>query len=172
MVPRTASRRLKLSVSPKNALRRATSQPSIFSQSAEVTAFTTCAMFNADETLSWIAARKLLLSSCCAFRGISQNAQQLLNNNFLAAIQDKVSSALNIAQVVNAVTSADWEKIDGWLVARLSAFFGETLNFNRLDAVRGTIHAVLERRQSLYVALSRAVARNYEAKFAALYDSS
>lgn len=113
-----------------------------------------------------------LLERAPAVRDSAKFVQQLLDGDFLQKLQGRIAKALDLDQIVKTVTATDWQKVDGWLLGRLSEFFGEQLQFNKLDQIRGTINAVIGKRDQLYHALHEAVTKTYEAKFAYAYESA
>ena len=113
-----------------------------------------------------------LLERAPEVRQAAQSLQKLLEGDFLEKLQQQIEAALGLDQIVKAVTKTDWDKVDGWLLDRLSKFFGETLQFNKLDEIRGTLNTVIGKRDQLYHALHEAVTKTYEAKFAYAYESA
>lgn len=113
-----------------------------------------------------------LLERAPAVRDAAKFVQQLLEGDFLQKLQGRIAKALDLDQIIRVVTERDWETVDGWLLERLSEFFGEKLQFNKLAQIRGTLHAVVGKRDQLYRALHEAITKTYEAKFAYAYESA
>jgi hypothetical protein len=90
----------------------------------------------------------------------------------LVRLQKAISDRLDLSKLTNVVNETTFNKIDGWLKARLEAFLDEKLDLEKVDEIRKTINTLLGRRQEFYDAALKALNRKYQFEFSYTYSST
>lgn len=124
--------------------------------------------------LAAVADRGLLdlLGRSEEVRSVASNILQVLDGGVIEKLQQFIEEKLNIDQVRNVITRADFNAIEGWLVNRLSTFLDRKLRFEDLDEIKNAINAVIRKRQEIYEQARNALARRYDFSFAYAYQKA
>src|SRR6185369_16107993 len=124
--------------------------------------------------LAAIAERGLLRLSgqLDEVRHIAGQTLQILNGGEIKKLQTFINQRLNLDQIRNIVTQNDFDKIDGWLIARLSDFFDKKLHFEDLDEIRAAINGVFTKAAEIYDKSLKALNNRYTFEFAATYEKT
>lgn len=86
----------------------------------------------------------------------------VLNGGIIGKLQRAIAARLNLRPILDAVSKADFDRIDSWLVGRLSAFFDRDLRFEDLDEIKASIHLVLQKRKEIYTKARQALEQQYD----------
>ena len=105
-------------------------------------------------------------------RQVANTALSILNGGVIAKLQDLIDNQLDLNQVIRVVQQTDFNKLDSFLVGRLSAFFDKTLGFADLNDVKNTIHMVVGKRQEIYDKARTALNSRYGLDIAAKWQRS
>ena len=124
--------------------------------------------------LAAIAERGLLKLSdqLVEVRQIAGQTLQILNGGEIKKLQEFINQRLNLDQIRNVVTQNDFDKVDGWLIARLSDFFDKKLRFEDLDEIRAAINGVFTKAAEIYDKSLKALNNRYSLEFAATYEKT
>jgi hypothetical protein len=124
--------------------------------------------------LAAIAERGLLKLSdqLVEVRQIAGQTLQILNGGEIKKLQEFINARLNLDQIRNIVTANDFDKVDGWLIARLSDFFDKKLKFEDLDEIRAAINGVFTKAAEIYDKSLKALNNRYSFEFAATYEKT
>jgi hypothetical protein len=124
--------------------------------------------------LAAIAERGLLKLSdqLAEVRQIAGQTLQILNGGEIKRLQTFINERLNLDDIRKAVTENDFNKIDGWLIARLSDFFDKKLHFEDLDEIRAAINGVFTKTSEIYDKSLQALNNRYSFEFAATYEKT
>ncbi len=79
---------------------------------------------------------------------------------------------LSLVQVTNAKTKPEFDAIDGWLIGRLSDFFGKTLGFDDLKPIQQAIQLAVTARKKIYGNVRRALHQRFSADLAVAYQKT
>ncbi len=111
-------------------------------------------------------------------RDIANKTKALLDGSkfedVLTRLQKAVTDRLKIdlVQIEEAINAADVKKLDEWLQSRLAAFLDAELNLDRLKDIRNALHKLIGKRQEIYEAALKALARTYEFHFSYTYEQT
>jgi hypothetical protein len=100
---------------------------------------------------------------------IAAQTLDVLNGGIIKKIQGFIDQKLDLNQIRKAVTEDDFNKIDGWLIARLGDFFDKPLHFEDLKPIQDAIHLVLIKAKDIYGKAVQALNNRYNFEFAAAY---
>jgi hypothetical protein len=124
--------------------------------------------------LAAIAERGLLKLSdqLAEVRQIARQTLQILNGGEIKKLQAFINERLNLDDIRKVVTENDFDKLDGWLIARLSDFFDKKLRFEDLDEIRAAINGVFTKASEIYDKSLEALNNRYSFEFAATYEKT
>jgi hypothetical protein len=105
-------------------------------------------------------------------RQVARQTLQILNGGEIKKLQAFINQRLNLNQIRNIVTRNDFDKLDGWLIARLSDFFDKKLHFEDLDEIRAAINGVFTKASEIYDKSLKALNNRYTFEFAATYEKT
>ena len=110
-------------------------------------------------------------------REIASQALKLLDGSLieesLGRLQDYLEKQFNIGKILDTITETDFNKLDGLLKQKLAEFLGESsIDFAKLEQIRGAIRMVLDKRQEWYEKALRAIERSYTAQLTASFEKS
>ncbi len=80
----------------------------------------------------------------------------------IAKLQTYVNEELNLDGIQSVIESADIGHLEAWLKVKLEEFLARTIDIPQLIAIQGSIHRLLECRNSIYERALAAVNRKYE----------
>jgi hypothetical protein len=110
------------------------------------------------------------------FQVLATKAGSILDGSIvedaLTKLQTFINQKLNIAAIEKIATETDFQKIDGWLKARLEAFLGETIDFAKVEKIRTTIHILLDKRNEFFNKTKEALNRKYTFAVNTTYQST
>ncbi len=90
----------------------------------------------------------------------------------LEGLQKRVNDRLGLDRIEQVVDQASFEKIDAWLAAKLGTFLDRELDLDGVEAVRTTIHNLLQKKDAFYNRAIDALNRQYNFSFAASYQKN
>jgi hypothetical protein len=96
----------------------------------------------------------------------------ILNGGVIAKLQAFITQRLNLAQVRNAVSYADFNKIDKWLQNRLGNFRDKTVGLDDLKDIQRAIQTLDTKVGGYYKTAVNALTKRYNANFAATYQET
>lgn len=94
----------------------------------------------------------------------------ILNGGIIKKLQDFINEKLDLTKVLNAVTEADFNSLDEWLIKRLGDFLDKTIVFQDLKEVQTAINLVIKNANSIYDRALKALNNKYNLEFAASYQ--
>lgn len=110
-----------------------------------------------------------LLDELPNVRSVAGNLLSLLNGGVIAKLEEYINSKLDLNQVLNVVDQTSFDRLDSFLVGRLSNFFDKTLHFDDLNTIKNAIHMVVSKRQEIYNKAVRALNSRYGMEVAATW---
>src|SRR5439155_11397764 len=121
------------------------------------------------QLLSALADKSLLnlLDRLPDVRNAANTVLSILNGGVIANLQDFINKQLDLDQIFKVVNQTDFNKLDSFLVGRLSAFFDKTLGFADLNDIKNTINMVISKRQEIYDKARTALNSRYGLEVAA-----
>jgi len=105
-------------------------------------------------------------------RQIAQQTLQILNGGEIKKLQEFINKRLNLDQIRSIVTANDFDKVDGWLIARLGDFFDKKLHFEDLKEIQAAINGVFTKAAEIYDKSLKALNNRYSFEFAATYEKT
>jgi len=90
----------------------------------------------------------------------------------LGRLQAFIDTKLDINQIRTTLDQATFDKLNGWLKAKLSAFLGSKIDFQAFNKIRDAVHKLDTMGQSFYDKAIQALNRKYSFDFSATYQSS
>lgn len=120
-------------------------------------------------------ADKGLLALAKDLEPVSQRAGQvlnILNGGLIAKLQTFINQKLNLDQIRNAVTDADFNKVEQWLQTRLGNFLDRTLKLDDLKDIQTAIHTLDTKIGEYYKTGIEALTKRYSLEFAATYQKT
>ena len=102
-----------------------------------------------------------LIDRADRLRAIATAVIAVLDAGIIKKLQQYVQRDLNLDAVLDAVTRADFDSLDEWLVGRLGVFFDKTLRFEDLNAVKDAIHLALAQREKIFERATTALDSRY-----------
>jgi hypothetical protein len=96
----------------------------------------------------------------------------ILNGGIIAKLQSFINQKLNLDQIRQAVTDADFNKIEQWLQNRLGNFLDKTLGLDDLKDIQKAIKTLDTKVGDYYKTGVQALTRRYSIDFAATYQST
>jgi hypothetical protein len=130
------------------------------------TAFQDIAFFNtaAGQIAQAAASRGLiaLLERSEEFQTMSRTTLSILDGEVIRELQGFINERLNLDQVRNVLSKADFDKLDEWLVNKLSDFLDERFQFENLDKIKDAINMAVRKRQEIYDKARQAITRTYD----------
>ncbi len=103
-------------------------------------------------------------------RNASNTVLSILDGAVIAKLQQFINRALDLNQVFAVVQQTDFNKLDSFLVGRLSAFFDKNLAFDDLDTIKNTINMVVGKRQEIYDKARKALNSRYGLEVAVTWE--
>jgi hypothetical protein len=91
-----------------------------------------------------------LLNRLPEVRAVANTALSILDGGLIAKLQKYINNAFDLNKLFDVVQNADFDKLDSFLVGRLSAFFDKTLTFTDLGEIKNAINLVMSKRQAVY----------------------
>jgi hypothetical protein len=128
----------------------------------------------AGELVQAVASRGLLalLERSQELQTISRTTLSILDGGVIRELQGFVNERLNLDQVRNVLSKADFDKLDDWLVNKLSDFLDEELGFENLDKIKDAINLVMRKRQEIYAKARQALTRTYDFNLAYAFQKT
>jgi hypothetical protein len=96
----------------------------------------------------------------------------ILDGGIVAKLQAFIDQRLNLAQIRNAVSDADFLKADAWLKNRLAGFLDRTLVLDDLKDVQRAIRTLDTKIGGYYETAVQTLTRRYRVDFAATYQET
>ena len=132
------------------------------------------AVFGDDPKGQWLSALAdhgllALSSQLDTIQPIAAKTLDILNGGIIRKVQDFINQKLDLTAIRNAVTQNDFDTLDGWLVARLGAFFDKDLHFADLKPVQAAINTVFTKVDEIQSKVQQAVSNRYSLDVAATY---
>lgn len=109
------------------------------------------------------------LPSVCA---LASKVLNILNGNVLAKLQSFINQKLDLDQIRNALSDADFGKVEQWLQTRLGNFLDKQLGLDDLKDIQKAIQTLDTKAQSFYQIGIQALTKHYRASFAATYQKT
>jgi hypothetical protein len=104
-------------------------------------------------------------------RSGASTALSILDGGVIADLQDFINKQLDLENVLkNVVSLADFNRLDSFLIGRLSIFFDKTLRFADLNDIKNAINIVIDKRQDIYDKARKALKSRYGADVAATWQ--
>ena len=94
-------------------------------------------------------------------RDMAANALAIVEGGVVKRLQQFVNDRLSLVNVLEARTEQDFNRLEPFLLGRLSAFFDKTIQFADLEEVRQSIHLVLGKRAEVYAKVRKALHSRY-----------
>jgi hypothetical protein len=113
-----------------------------------------------------------LLERSEEFQTISRTTLSILDGGVVRELQGFINERLNLDQVRTVLSKADFDKLDEWLVNKLSDFLDEHLEFENLDKIKDAINMVVRKRQEIYEKARQALTRTYDFNLAYAFQKS
>ena len=96
----------------------------------------------------------------------------ILNGGIIAKLQAFIDQKLDLAQIRNAVSDADFNKIEQWLQYRLGNFLDKTLALDDLKDIQKAIKTLDTKVGDYYKTAVQALTKRYSVDFAATYQET
>lgn len=102
-------------------------------------------------------------------RSVANDILSILNGGVLAKLENFISEKLKLDQIFKVIDQTNFDKLDSFLIGRLSNFFDKTLSFQDLDAIKNAINLVVSKRQEIYDKAVKALNSRYALELAATW---
>ncbi len=96
----------------------------------------------------------------------------ILDGGVMIRLDALLRHALDLNKVMAALTRADFDALDSFLLGRLSAFFDKTLHFTDLAVVKNAIGVVMSKRKAIYDNVQKALNSRYGADMAVTWEKT
>ena len=96
----------------------------------------------------------------------------ILNGGIIAKLQAFIIQKLDLSQVRNAVSDADFNKIEQWLQNRLGNFLDKTVGLDDLKDIQKAIRTLDTKVGGYYKTAVHALTKRYSTNFAATYQET
>jgi hypothetical protein len=96
----------------------------------------------------------------------------ILNGGIIAKLQAFINQKLDLGQIRNAVSDADFAKIDQWLQNRLGNFLDKKLGLDDLKDIQKAIKTLDTKVGDYYKTAVQALTKRYSVNFAATYQET
>jgi hypothetical protein len=96
----------------------------------------------------------------------------VLGGDVFKNLRKFLDDRLNLDRIEKAASQTDFNRLDSFLVGRLSRFLDERLEFHNLDRIREALHHALRLRQELYQKARQAMTRQYDFNLAYAYQKA
>jgi hypothetical protein len=96
----------------------------------------------------------------------------ILDGGVIAKLQAFINEKLDLDQIRNAVSDADFGKIEQWLQNRLGNFLDKALGLDDLKDIQKAIHTLDTKVSGYYQAGVQALTKRYNIEFAATYQKT
>ncbi len=103
---------------------------------------------------------------------VASTILDIANGKVLDNLIAYVDQKLDIKQIENAISQADFNNLDPWLKSKLSEFLSKNVSFADLDKIRTTIKTIEDKAQQIYTEAVKALNTTYTAAFHYTYASS
>jgi hypothetical protein len=103
---------------------------------------------------------------------IAGKALDILNGGIIAKLQDFINQKLDLTGIREAVSDANFTKIEQWLQNRLGNFLDKTLGLDDLKDVQKAIHTLDTKVGDYYKTGVAALTKRYSIDFAATYQKT
>lgn len=103
-------------------------------------------------------------------QNIASQSLNILNGGIIKNIQDFVNQHLDLDQIRKVVSESDFNKVDEWLISRLSDFLDQKLDFAALKPLQTAIFTVIQKASDIYQKAVQALNNKYNFTFAATYQ--
>ena len=113
-----------------------------------------------------------LSSQIPTVQAMAKQTLGFLNSGVIKNLQNFIGDKLDLQKVLDANTQADFDKLDGWVVTKLSDFFDEKLQFSNLRPIQTAIHSALAKADQIYDKIHNAANHTFKFQFAAAFSSS
>ncbi len=114
----------------------------------------------------------MLLDRLDFVREVASQTLAALDGGILRKLKTMLDDALQLDQVMEAAKQADFQKLDSFLVGRLSLFLDKELKFENLSEIKNAIHTVLSKREEIYSLVRKALNNRYSLEVAAILQKS
>jgi hypothetical protein len=111
-------------------------------------------------------------------RDAATKTRALLDGSEFEAVLTRLQKAItdrlkiDLDKIEEAINAADVKRLDEWLQSRLAAFLDAELKLDRLKEIREALHKLVGKRQEIYEAALKALARTYEFHFSYTYEKT
>lgn len=105
-------------------------------------------------------------------RAAASAALSILDGQVIAKLQQFINDKLDLGKVISTVQQTDFNKLDSFLIGRLSAFFDKTLGFADLNDIKNAINMVVGKRQEIYAKAVKALNSRYGFELASTWQST
>jgi hypothetical protein len=102
-----------------------------------------------------------LLDRLSDVRDMAVNALSIVEGGVVRRLQQFVTDRLSPGNILDTRTELDFNRLEPFLLGRLSAFFDKTIQFADLEEVRQSIHLVLAKRAEVYAKVRKALHSRY-----------
>src|ERR1019366_8551137 len=116
--------------------------------------------------------RSQLLDRLPEVRTVADTVLTILDGGVIAKLQNYLNSEFDLSKIFGVVQQADFNKLDAFLVGRLSVFFGKTLGFYDLNDVKNAINLVVSKRQEVYDKARKALNSTYGMQTTATWNNT
>lgn len=99
-------------------------------------------------------------------------ALMVLNGGLISKLQTFISQKLNLDQIRNAISDADFNNIDKWLQNRLANFLDKGLGLDDLKDIQKAIRTLDTKIADYYKTAVEALTKRYSIDFAATYQAT
>jgi hypothetical protein len=113
-----------------------------------------------------------LLDRLPEVRTVADTVLSILDGGVIAKLQEYLNAEFDLNKIFGVVQPTDFNKLDAFLVGRLSVFFGKTLGFYDLNDVKNAINLVVSKRQEVYDKARKALNSSYGMRAAATWNST
>ncbi|HLJ46707.1 MAG TPA: hypothetical protein VKU01_11900 [Bryobacteraceae bacterium] len=103
---------------------------------------------------------------------LAGKALDVLNGGIIANLQAFINQKLDLNQIRQAVTDADFNKIEQWLQNRLGNFLDKTLGLEDLKDIQKAITTLDQKIAGYYKTAVQALTKKYNFDFAAAYQQT
>jgi len=105
-------------------------------------------------------------------RNAASTVLSILGGGIIAKLEQYINDKLDLSKVINAVQQTDFDKLDSFLIGRLSTFFDKTLGFADLNDIKNAINLVVANRQKIYDKAVTALNSRYGLDIAATWQNT
>jgi hypothetical protein len=110
-----------------------------------------------------------LLNQLPQVQKAANDVLSILKGGVIAKLQSFINDKLDLNKVFTVVDQTSFDKLDSFLVGRLSNFFDKTLHFEDLNTIKNAINMVISKRQEIYSKAVTALNSRYGLDLAATW---